>query len=217
VPSSPRPEALEARPGAPLRLAYAGVAAPVIVVGTLFLGFLFTPGFSPVDNTESELLGLGSPLRTSLGAALACGYLCLVVYAWDVHRLLPPVRPWARHAAIFLAATGVFGIALLLVPYDPVAYTDARRWAHRLVAAGLAVSALVAMAASALALSGDMRHRALAFYTWASLTAMVAFEISTGLAVYAGWPAPGLWENLSVLAFAQWQAVVTLQLVWGRR
>lgn len=181
----------------------AGIAAPIVYAAAVIVGGWFTPGYSQMRQTISELTSAGAPAAGPLGNVFIAYNLLLACFAIALPAALPDIRSAAARIAagalIVVAASGV-GMSALF-PLAAAAPVTAPL-PHIVLAAVASLATMVAILAMAVATWRVPRLR------WFARTSVGALVLVAGSGVWAalaiGTGAAGLAERVTIGTFMAW-------------
>jgi len=187
-------------------LAAAGIVGPVLYTVTwLVLGFL-DPTYSHTRDPISNLSAIGAPFAPVMTSIIVVFALLIVVFAYGLHRGLPPGF-WAGPAALVVAGVGYVGIALapldLATPGDP-------SLPHTISATVTVFALMFAPLLLFRRLGRDTAWRNLRGYSIATTVAAFAFAFLASLPAFAGWD--GLMQRLVLAVVLIWMIVIAIRL-----
>jgi hypothetical protein len=196
-----------------------GVLAPVLYAATVLTGGLLRPGYSHVSQFVSELIATGAPNKWLLDPVFIAYNLLTIAFAMGLFVVVRASGEVRRRLAgslgsVILMLEGIFGLATLFFPQDPIGTPITATGTMHMMLAGL--SSLTSML-PILLMGFWFRYipslRQYGAYSFVSVALVFAFG---GLAAYSGAvgsPIAGLIERLTIGAFLQWMFVVGLRLL----
>jgi hypothetical membrane protein len=102
-----------------------GILAPVVYVLTVFVGGVFTPGYSHVSQYVSELIQTGAPKKIILGPLFALYNVLVILFGIGLFQYVKSVQKHERKlvgilGALTLVIEGLAGLLTLFFPQDPI-------------------------------------------------------------------------------------------------
>lgn len=199
-------------------LLYAGVAAPVLYVSTVFLGGLLRPGYSHIANAVSELTAAGAPNKALLDPLFILYNLVVVAFGVGiglVARVDARGRKAATSASVSLIVIGALGVLLqLFFPQDPGGPAVTFAGTMHLVVSGItALGTMLAILCAALWFRARSDLRPFTPHSIITLIVVFVAGLAAAGAASSGSPIMGMIERVPILAFQQWLFVAGLALV----
>ena len=190
-----------------------GILSSVLYVGSDIAASMRYAGYSYVDQAFSELLALGSPVRSFM-LPLSFVYNLLVLACAAGVWMAAGGKRSLRITAIMLA---VYGIASLAGPYVPMHVRGAEGTLtdvlHIVDTAAMVLSIIAAMGFGAAALGKRFR-----VYSIGTIVALVAFGVWSGtlaprMAAGEHTPWLGIIERMNIYPLMLWIAVLAITLL----
>jgi Protein of unknown function (DUF998) len=200
-----------------------GIVSSVLYVVSDVVGALRYPGYSYADQTFSELLAAGSPVRPLMIALTGIPYGALVAaFAMGVWTSARP-KLAARVAGGLLMAYAVTGsVTGILFPMDTreVLATGERTLHSAVHGPGTAVMSLFLLLA--MGFGSRLLGRRFRYYTYATIVALVGFGVLASLQISpmeANQPTPwmGLVERINIYATMLWVGVLAVGLLRAKK
>jgi len=185
-------------------IALAGFAAPLVYVATVIVGGIVTPGYSHLDQPVSALFAVGAPYALPISAGFILYNLLLALFGLGLLRTL-------RWPALMILLNGAFGLVIELFPMDATGTPmTVPGLIHIVLAAGLVVTCIAAMALAAVAWWRAGTHRVLLPITVLLLVVMVVAGGIAAQAASTGWPPLGLFQRFTIGAYLVWIVLLSL-------
>lgn len=189
----------------------AGVLAPLIYGATVVLGAAGHPGYSHAEQAVSELLARGAPGQARLIAPFLLYNVLLLVFAAGLAQARS--GPRFRIAAAALAAVGVLGLVITLLPMDaPGEALSATGLAHLVLAGILSLGTMASVLAAALGWRGE-GATAMARLSIAALAVIAVSGFAAALSAARAAEGLGILQRLTIGAFQLWLLGMALVLL----
>lgn len=172
----------------------------LFIVAWVVGGILF-PGYSPLEDTISELAAVDAPTRVLMTLGLGAFSLGVGTSAWSLRRVI------GRTAALALVLNATLTLGVLLTPLDRSVDTD---FFH----SGFAFLAYVSLVVTGLLSSPVLRRQGRIRLRRVSL--IVGFVTMLWLGASLGPTLPGLFQRLGLTTTHVWLMVIGWAVVTGR-
>ena len=199
-------------------LILSGFLATVIYCITVIIGGLIRPGYSHISQFVSELIATGAPNKILLDQMFAVYNILTTVFAWA---LLIFVRTQQGNPKIkiglagtlILLSEGIFGLATLFFPQDPVGTPSTLTGSLHIILAGLSsFTTMAAMLLIGLWIRANAQLKSYGNYSFASVGFVFIFGGIAAAMTANQSPLSGLVERLTIGGFLQWMAMISIVL-----
>jgi hypothetical protein len=202
-------------------LLLAGVAAAALYVAIVDVAAELTPGYSHVAQPVSSLYQSGAPIGLPVAAAFAVYNVLVAAFGLGIVAVArdSAIRiRWGVAAGVALVLLGVSGAVDDVFPQDPIGTSITTTGTLHIAFAGIAsLLTVVAMALAARWQLGRHEHRALAWYSAASVLVILVAGPVTAAATASSSPVMGLLERVTILTFMVWMALSSVVLTRAAR
>ena len=146
-----------------------GLLAALVYCIAVAIGGAIRPGYSHISQFVSELIGAGAPNKGLLDPMFAVYNILTAVFAWSFYELVRTQGGNTKKAigiagTLILFAQGIFGLATLFFPQDPVGAPFTTTGTLHIVLAGLSsLTTMVGMLLVGFWLRADPQLNPLAF------------------------------------------------------
>ena len=200
-----------------------GILATLVYCIAVAIGGAIRPGYSHISQFISELIATGAPNKSLLDLMFAVYNILTTVFAWLFFETVQtqggnPKRAIGIAGTLILFAQGIFGMATLFFPQDPVGTPFTTTGILHIVLAGL--SSLTTMAGMLLVgfwLRANTQLKPYGVYSFASVAFVFIFGGMAAAMAANQSPISGLIERLTIGGFLQWMAVISLILFFKVR
>ena len=201
----------------------AGAAAAFVYILAVVAGGAIRPGYDHVSQFVSELIATGAPNKMLLDPIFAVYNILTMVFGWalfDFVRSLKrnPKKNIGIAGALIILAEGVFGLATLFFPQDPIGQTMTPTGTFHIILAGLSsLTTMAGMLLLGLWFNASPTLRRYGLYSFVSVGFVFISGGLTAAMTASQSPISGLLERLTIGGFLQWMALVSLGLFFKLR